>query len=218
MVGYEALTARKPFTHEDIAPLARAITEDQPPPLTELRPDVDPRLVDVIERAMSRDPLRRFTSADHMLAALYDGAGQSGMVPPAPPNSYGRPATRVLPAQFVPPSETYVAVPRAAHRRLSTRTRRVMATVGVLGALAVTALALALDSPSTTVPSAPEPVSVSTPSPPTTIATAVSSPDVQPPTPVDEPAATEGEKHGNGNGNGANGNGHGNGHGGKKPK
>src|SRR3954453_11589788 len=54
VVGYEALTARKPFMQEDIAPLARAITEDQPPPLTELRPDVDPRLIDVIERAMSR--------------------------------------------------------------------------------------------------------------------------------------------------------------------
>jgi serine/threonine protein kinase len=218
VVGYEALTARKPFVQEDIAPLARAITEDQPPPLTELRPDVDPHLIDVIERAMSRDPLRRFSSAEHMLATLCEGAGQSGMAPPSPPNPYGRPATRVLPAQFVPPPETYAALPRAVHPRVSTRTRRVIGTVGVLGALAITALALALDSPSTTVPSAPEPVSISTPAPPTTIATAVSSPNVQPLAPVDEPAATQQEKHGNGNGNGPNGNGNGNGHGGKKPK
>jgi serine/threonine-protein kinase len=216
VVGYEALTARKPFMQEDIAPLARAITEDQPPPLTELRPDVDPRLIDVIERAMSRDPLRRFSSADDMLAALCDGVGQPAVATPAPA-PFSRPVTRVLPAQFGAPSQTY-AVAQPAHRRVSTRTRRVMATAGVLGALAVTALALALDSPSMTVPSAPEPVSTSTPAPPTTIATAVSSPIVPPPTPVNEPAATQREKHGNGNGNGPNGNGHGNGHGGKKPK
>jgi serine/threonine-protein kinase len=218
VLGYEALTARKPFMQEDIAPLAHAITEGRPPPLAALRPDVDPSLVDVIERAMALDPSRRFSSAEHMLTALCDGAGQPAMATPIPPHPSGRPATRVLPAQLIPPSETYAALPRAVHPRVSTRTRRIMGTVGVLGALAITALALALDSPSTTVPSAPEPVSISTPAPPTTIATAVSSPNVQPLAPVAEPAATQQEKPGNGNGNGPNGNGHGNGHGGKKPK
>ena len=66
VVGYEALTGRKPFSQEDIMPLAHAIVEGRPPPVRELRPDIDPALADVIERAMSPDPLRRFGSADAM--------------------------------------------------------------------------------------------------------------------------------------------------------
>ena len=70
VVGYEALTGRKPFPQEDIAPLARAIVEEQPPPLAILRPDVEPSLAKVIERAMSREQSHRFPSADTMRAVL----------------------------------------------------------------------------------------------------------------------------------------------------
>jgi serine/threonine-protein kinase len=226
VVGYEALTARKPFIQEDIAPLARAITNDQPPPLAELRPDVDPRLIDVIERAMSRDPLRRFSSAEQMWTELGDGVGRSPMVTAVPVSPYSGPATGVRSAQFVPPSEPDAVLP-FARRRASNRIRTVVGTAAVLGALAITAMALALDSSSSTLPSAPEPVGISTPAPPQTIATAVPTRDVRSlapvPSPTVEPAATLRETPAGGNGDGAdekgrgNGNGNGNGHG-KKPK
>lgn len=219
VVGYEALSARKPFMQEDIAPLARAIMEEQPPPLVGLRPDVDPRLVDVIERAMSRDPLRRFSSAEQMWTALSDGLSPSVTTTRVPFRSDSWPSTRVLPAQPVPSAATF-AVPPAAPRHASTRVRKVVGATAVLGALAVASLAFVLDPSS--MPSAPEPVSISTPVPPPTIATAVSEPVVQPlapaPSPVVEPAATQQETRGDGNGNGANGSGHGNGQGNKKPK
>lgn len=216
VVGYEALTGRKPFPQEDIAPLARAIMEDQPPRLTDLRPDVDPRLADVIDGAMSRDPLRRFMSANAMWTALGVGADESVSGRPVPSSSSGRPPTRVLPALPVP-SSTAFAVPVAARRHRSTRTRKVAGAAAVLGALVVAALAFALDPSSTAPPSAPEPVSISTSVPPPSVA-ATPPPVLQPlppaPSPVVEPAATQQEPHGGGNGNDTNGNGHGN----KKPK
>lgn len=60
LVGYEALTGRRPSAQE-------------PGALTLLRPDVPPNLAAVIERAIAREPERRFTQADEMRAALIDG-------------------------------------------------------------------------------------------------------------------------------------------------
>ena len=76
VVGYEALTGRKPFPEESLAALARAIAEDTPPPLAALRPDVDPALAATIEHAMARDPQWRFPNAEAMRAAL-TGAPQT---------------------------------------------------------------------------------------------------------------------------------------------
>ena len=93
VVGYEALTGRKPFSQEDIMPLAHAIVEGRPPPLKELRPDIDPALADVIERAMSPDPLRRFGSADAMRRALI--GEKIALVSPVPAIAHRR-SPRVL--------------------------------------------------------------------------------------------------------------------------
>ncbi len=212
VVGYEALTGRKPFLQEEIAPLARAITDDDPPPLQQLRPDVDRGLAEVIGRAMSKDPLRRFRSADDMRAALGGGAAQPAMAGLGPVNpSHTRPPTRALTMQPGQPSE-YFSVPAAPPRRRSTRARKVAAAVGVVGALTVAVLAFALDPSTARGPTAPEPVSVST----SPSAAAVPSSVVPPPptaSPVVEPADT-----GNGNRPNGNGPGHGNGKGpGKGP-
>jgi serine/threonine protein kinase len=214
VVGYEALTGRKPFTQDDIAPLARAISEDDPPPLQHLRPDVDPRLAEVIGRAMSRDPLRRFASADDMRAALGGATGpamsRAGLVS----GSQRRPPTRVLTAQHAqPPAAVAVSAPRR-----STRTRKVAGAAAILGALTVTALAFALDPSTASAPSAPEPAAVSTPT-----SAAVSPPVISTPapTPVVEPVDVGNGNGSVGNDNGFNGNGHSGGHGngrGKKPK
>ena len=92
VLGYEALTARRPFLQDNIAALAQAILHEQPPPIAVLRPDVDPALAAVIERAMARDPAMRFPSARAMRAALGTHA------PPAPP-----PGTQVLSTPLPPP-------------------------------------------------------------------------------------------------------------------
>jgi len=105
VVGYEALTGRRPFMEGNLGALARAILEEAPPPVPVLRPDVDPPLAAVIERAMARDPAWRFPDARAMRFAV---AGRSPMMPPMPPMA-ARPPTRVLAAPL-PPSMVYAPV------------------------------------------------------------------------------------------------------------
>ncbi|MDP9167398.1 MAG: serine/threonine protein kinase, partial [Actinomycetota bacterium] len=104
VLGYEALTGRKPFVEEDIAPLAQAILEARPPRLRDLRCDVEPRLAEVIERAMSPEPSHRFATADAMLAAL--GVARRPWETPAPIaiGSSARPLTRPIQLEAGAPS------------------------------------------------------------------------------------------------------------------
>ena len=93
VVGYEALTGRRPFLQEKLAALAQAILHEQPPPIAMLRPDVDPPLAAVVERAMARDPAMRFPGARAMRTALGTYS----------PTAAGHPGTRVLDAPLPPP-------------------------------------------------------------------------------------------------------------------
>lgn len=70
VVLYEALTGSKPFTGATPVAIADAARSQTPPPIRELRPEVDPTFAAVVERAMSRDPAARFASADEMVDAL----------------------------------------------------------------------------------------------------------------------------------------------------
>lgn len=56
VIGYEALTGRRAYPQDNPATLARAIIDAPPPSLAAVRPDLDPALVGVIDRAMARDP------------------------------------------------------------------------------------------------------------------------------------------------------------------
>ncbi|MEA2828862.1 MAG: eukaryotic-like serine/threonine-protein kinase [Actinomycetota bacterium] len=67
---YEALSGRKPFAADTPMGLLRAVEAQQPVPLGEIRPDLDPGLVASVERAMAADPSRRFATAAAMAAAL----------------------------------------------------------------------------------------------------------------------------------------------------
>jgi serine/threonine protein kinase len=187
VVGYEALSGRRAFPQENLAELARAVAESTPPRLAVLRPDVDPALAAVIERAMARDPGWRFASADEMRAAL---AGRIG--PPA------RPPTRIL-AVPLPDPMTMVVPPRR------NRSRWWLLAAAVIAVL-VAAIAFIVDSasqpagvePATTSSSVPPPTSVLPPPPATT------------PVLVDEPPPPK-KRGENGNGNGHKGGGHGGG-------
>jgi serine/threonine-protein kinase len=67
---YLALSGRRPFEGETPLALMRAIERGRAESLTSVRPELPFDLVAVVERAMSRDPDRRFDSAVEMAAAL----------------------------------------------------------------------------------------------------------------------------------------------------
>ncbi len=175
VVGYQALSGRLPFPQESLAELVRAISEGQRPPLAALRPDVDPALVNVIERALARD----FGSATEMRAALPGG------LPVRPP-------TRLLESPPVDPTTMVVPVRRRRRRR------PVIVAIGAIAVVVMVVLAFVVDSASR--PGAPEPAGSGTsePSPPTT---SVVPPPSSAPVPTDQQGPPKDRGGGNGKGN-----------------
>ena len=180
VVGYEALTGQRAFPQENLPELARAIAEGVPLPLGALRPDVDPALAAVIERAMAHDPGWRFGSADEMRAGL------AGPTPPV------QPATRVLAAPLPDPT-TMVAAPRTRSSRWY------LGLAAAVIAVLVAAIAFIVDSAST--PTVPEPASTSTSVPVPTPTFVPPPPPTTTPVQVEEPPPPK-KRGGNGNGNG----------------
>jgi serine/threonine protein kinase len=195
VVGYEALAGQRPFPQENMAALASAILRGRPPPLSGLRPDVDPRLIAVIERAMAYDPRQRFGSAEELRAALHGRrtVTMAGMqvIPPR------RPATKVLEGPL-PGLVTNTFFP-ALVPRMASRRRKVLGALAVLAVLIVIPFAFALDASSSHAPT--KPVTTSTPAP-----VPVSNPVPPPPPPTEQPPGPPwhgpGKGHGKGHGGG----------------
>jgi serine/threonine protein kinase len=180
VVGYEALAGRRPFPQENLAELARSIADDRPVPLAVLRPDVDPKLEAVVDRAMAPEPQWRFGSADSMRAAL---AGR--IEPPAG----GRPPTRVLASPL--PDPATMLVPPSARR---SRSRLLLGLAAALMAIVIAAAAFIADSTSRA--PAPQPASTSTPVP-TPITTSLAPPPTSAPPPAQVDQGPPGQRKGN---------------------
>ena len=109
---YEALAGRKPFAGDTPVATAYAIQHETPTPLAELRPDLPSSVVAAVERAMDRDPARRFSSASEMAEALgvVGGSSAGGLFSdptvlsmPAVGASPGMGETQVLPVSDAVP-------------------------------------------------------------------------------------------------------------------
>ncbi|MGV0742439.1 serine/threonine-protein kinase [Mycolicibacterium sp. XJ870] len=218
VMGYEALLGGRAFPQETPGALARAIMDAPPPPLSAVRPDVDPVLAGVIDRAMARDPVHRFGSAEDMRSALA-GYPIPAVVGPAVLGGPPRPATKVFTHSAIAPAATYF-VPSAPRHRLAGPTRKFLLAAAIVVAFTVAVLAVAMDPSSKT--QVPDPVSTSTSVPtPTTTAPPVV-PVVEEPEEKkdkekkDEKKKDKEEDEGRGNGNEGNrGHGQGNGKGDK---
>jgi len=66
---YGTLAGKRPFAGAGLD-LARAILDDAPAPLTQLRSDIPPDLAKVIHRLLEKDPARRYQAAVDVEAAL----------------------------------------------------------------------------------------------------------------------------------------------------
>ncbi len=70
VVGYELLTSKRPFYGENLSHLVHQIIYATPPPLLKLRASVPRALANLVERAMEKDPEKRFPNALAMAAVL----------------------------------------------------------------------------------------------------------------------------------------------------
>jgi serine/threonine-protein kinase len=200
VVLYEALAGAKPFTGDTPLAVAMAAVHDDPEPLGQRRPDVEPALAAVVARAMQRDPAARFASAAEMEQAL-------GAAPPAPPHTpladsatptlVDAPVddrTRVLAG--VAPSRPPVVVALPALWR-----RRRLAVLAVTTVFLVAVLAVALasghDRNNVKTPSTADTVPVSVTTTPVVSAPPTTPPGVQ--IQISVPAR-RGKRHGGGKG------------------
>ncbi|GAA4309110.1 hypothetical protein GCM10023086_28190 [Streptomyces venetus] len=87
-VVYEVLAGHPPFRRDDDMALLWAHQYDDPPPLTEARPDVAPQADPVFAKALAKSPDDRYPSCLAFVAALRAATKGSGPEP-------GRGATRV---------------------------------------------------------------------------------------------------------------------------
>ncbi|OMB79625.1 serine/threonine-protein kinase [Mycolicibacterium conceptionense] len=177
VLGYEALTRRLPFERDNPVATMRAVLDEPLTPIGVLRPDVDPALIHVLERAMSRDPAYRFANAAEMRAALQ----------PAPP----------APAAPLPPTPpaTLMLPPPPAPRR--SRVRMTLLTGGLLAGVVLAALLLISDPPPQRAPITPVTTSVEP-----TVPAATDVPGFAPTVPEDEWDQDPGKGNGHGNGKG----------------
>ena len=79
-VLYEVLTGSAPFRRESAARILFAHLNDEPPRVTELRPDLAPGVNSVIARAMAKAPADRYPSAGAFVSAAMTAAGASELV------------------------------------------------------------------------------------------------------------------------------------------
>jgi serine/threonine-protein kinase len=87
VVLWELLTGDVPFPGENFVAVALRHINEPPPPLRNLRPEVPPRLAAAVERALEKDPRRRFPSMADFAAELRRCLGEleDGSPLPAPP-------------------------------------------------------------------------------------------------------------------------------------
>ena len=112
VVLYELLTGDVPFPGENVVAVAMRHLHEPPPSLLERRPDVPVRLAAAVERALAKDPARRFPSMEAFAAELRgclaepadarraaDAARAAHGAAPAPPQPPPRRAGRARPAR-----------------------------------------------------------------------------------------------------------------------
>ncbi len=70
LLGWEMLTGRKPWEGESLYSVILKQKKEELPPLSKIRPDTPPYLVQVIERSLRKDPSERWPDASGFLDAL----------------------------------------------------------------------------------------------------------------------------------------------------
>lgn len=137
---YEAVTGRRPFEGDTPLVVASAIQRGRPRRVGELRSDLDPQLVEVIERAMMTNPYDRFRSAAEMAQALAGGTAPMAAAPTAAATTRldaGSPTTQRRATEVLGP-RTAAGIPDRGPAPPPRRPRAAVPVAVVVVAVAVT--------------------------------------------------------------------------------
>lgn len=185
VIMYRGLTGTTPYEADNYNELLFKVVLEDPPPVTEVAPDVDPSAAALVEKAMARDREARFESAEQMASALRGWLDERGIAVPTPPPrreaifSGDTPmprSTKRLRGPMSPPSGSTklssVVVADAVTPKARRRTGVWMLSIGITLATALTVVFVArigFDSPPE--PATPEPVTIVPSAPPPTTTT-----------------------------------------------
>jgi serine/threonine-protein kinase len=136
---YEMATGRRAFERKGIAETLMMITQSQPDPLIALRADAPPPFVELVDRALSRDPARRLQTIEELRSGLREALEPRNLYRLHPPVG-GAPALMQRPSPMPAPQ-----VRETQGVRVEPKRRR---WIGIASAIAITlgvgALAIAL--------------------------------------------------------------------------
>jgi eukaryotic-like serine/threonine-protein kinase len=111
VVCFEMLAGAPPFHEGGPAAVALAHVHEPLPRLADRRDDLPPALVSVVERALEKDPSRRWPDAATMRAALAAvGAGDSGPLARGDGSARTQPSAVGATISTLPPTQRYPAV------------------------------------------------------------------------------------------------------------
>jgi eukaryotic-like serine/threonine-protein kinase len=101
VVAFELMTGHRPFEADSVAAEAAAHVTGEIPSVCDVNPDAPCELDPVFERALAKDPARRYSSAAEFVAALRESlehaAGPTRVVAPLPPRSEAVRTRRSIP-------------------------------------------------------------------------------------------------------------------------
>lgn len=107
VVLYEVLAGKVPFTGETPMRVVIGHIQTPPPPLLTMRPDLPPPVDAVIQRALSKEPTARYSSASELANALHQAWSAAPATIPLPVTNIHEQTTRLwedAPRQPVPPA------------------------------------------------------------------------------------------------------------------
>lgn len=142
---YEALTGRNPFDADSLNAFIVAKATQDPTPIAQFRPDLDPAFAAVVMKTLQRDPTQRFANVTALRDALAPyrgvpsaypppGASLAPSAPSAPTQPHGTPKLAEPPAPVTAPITGPVAAP--ASPAPSSATPKIVGAVLVVGLLA----------------------------------------------------------------------------------
>jgi serine/threonine-protein kinase len=107
---YEAVTGTLPFSAQNVNDLLFKIVLEDPRPISEVAPDVDPRFAELIAMAMARAPENRFQTAADFSSALKLWAAEQGVLLSGPALTSSTGGTKV-PSGEIPTASREAKLP-----------------------------------------------------------------------------------------------------------